>query len=122
MNMEAVAIRAFVPAKDFALSKRFYVDLGFTLNWSDNSLAGLSVGTSSFLLQKFFVAEHAHNFMIQLLVKDVESWWAHVEEQQLAQRYGVMTQPPQNQPWGIRDFLIADPTGVLWRIGQVING
>lgn len=29
--------------------------------------------------------------------------------------------PPENRPWGIRDFTIDDPTGVLWRIGQSIE-
>ena len=26
--------------------------------------------------------------------------------------------PPDERPWGMRDFTIADPTGVLWRIAQ----
>jgi uncharacterized glyoxalase superfamily protein PhnB len=51
----------------------------------------------------------------------VEVWWRHVEDRQIANRYGVMTVPPQDQPWAIRDFAIADPTGVLWRIGQNIG-
>ena len=38
-NMRTVEIEAFVPARDFALSKRFYPDLGFTLAWSDDDLA-----------------------------------------------------------------------------------
>jgi predicted lactoylglutathione lyase len=28
-------IRVFVPAKDFALSKSFYMALGWQLNWDD---------------------------------------------------------------------------------------
>lgn len=31
-NLKTVEIKAFVPAKDFALSKRFYQELGFTMN------------------------------------------------------------------------------------------
>jgi catechol 2,3-dioxygenase-like lactoylglutathione lyase family enzyme len=31
--MDTVEIKAFVPAKDFDLSKRFYEDLGFSLAW-----------------------------------------------------------------------------------------
>jgi hypothetical protein len=38
-NMTAVEIKAFVPARDFELSKRFYVDLGFELAWSSDDLA-----------------------------------------------------------------------------------
>jgi uncharacterized glyoxalase superfamily protein PhnB len=38
-----------------------------------------------------------------------------------AGRYGVRIIPPADQPWGMRDFVVIDPTGVLWRIGQNID-
>lgn len=60
--------------------------------------------------------------MMHLLVEDVEAWWRHVEAKQLAQNYAVRVTPPEDRPWGIRDFAIDDPTGVLWRIGQNIEG
>lgn len=47
-NMRTAEIKAFVPARDFALSKRFYQDLGFTLAWSDDDLAYFRHGHSSF--------------------------------------------------------------------------
>jgi len=55
---------------------------------------------------------------MHILVEDVAAWWAHDQAKRLAERYGVMTEPPADRPWGIRDFIIVDPTGVLWRIGQ----
>ena len=79
-DLGAVEIKAFVPARDFALSKRFYEDLGFTIKWSDSDLAYLHCGDCSFLLQNFYNPEHAGNFMMHLLVADVEAWWHHVEE------------------------------------------
>jgi hypothetical protein len=36
----------------------------------------------------------------------------------LVGRYGVKAHAPKDRPWGVRDFVIVDPTGVLWRIGQ----
>jgi catechol 2,3-dioxygenase-like lactoylglutathione lyase family enzyme len=119
--MATVEIKAFVPARDFDLSKQFYQDLGFTMAWPSDGLAYFHHGNASFLLQKFYVKEHADNFMMHLLVEDVEVWWRHVEAQGLAIKYGVMTEPPSDKPWAIRDFLITDPTGVLWRIGQNIR-
>ena len=121
MNLQTVEIKAFVPARDFALSKRFYADLGFAIPWSDDDLAYVHAGNASFLLQNFYVKEHADNFMMHLLVEDVESWWAHVEAQDIVKRYGVRAVPPRDQPWRIRDFALTDPTGVLWRIGQNIE-
>jgi catechol 2,3-dioxygenase-like lactoylglutathione lyase family enzyme len=121
MTMETVEIKAFVPAKDFELSKRFYTDIGFAVGWSSDDLAYVSAGNTSFLLQKFYVREHAKNFMMHLLVVDVETWWNHVQTQNIAERYGVRIIPPADQPWGMRDFVVIDPTGVLWRIGQNID-
>ena len=57
-------LKAFVPARDPELSKRFYVDLGFTINWSNYQIAELQIGSFRFLLQSFYVAEHAGNFMM----------------------------------------------------------
>jgi catechol 2,3-dioxygenase-like lactoylglutathione lyase family enzyme len=120
-KMTAVEIKAFVPAKDFDLSKRFYQDLGFTLAWSSDDLAYLRHGDCSFLLQNFYNKEHADNFMMHLLVEDVDAWWQHVETQGLTRTYGVKAEPPADRPWGMRDFVIIDPTGVLWRIGANIE-
>ena len=120
-NMTTIEAKAFVPSRDFALSKQFYQDLGFDLAWSSEDLAYLRHGNSSFLLQDFYKAEHAGHFMMHLLVEDVEAWWGHVQAQGLATIYVVRVEPPADRPWGIRDFLVVDPTGVLWRIGQSIK-
>jgi uncharacterized glyoxalase superfamily protein PhnB len=117
-NMATVEIKAFVPALDFALSKRFYQDLGFTLAWSDDDLAYFRHGHSSFLLQNFSKEEAPNNFMMHLLVEDVDAWWHHVQEQELIEKYGVKAEPPADRPWGMRDSVIVDPTSVLWRIAQ----
>ena len=117
-DMNIVEIKAYVPARDFALSKQFYQDLGFELIWSTEALAYLRHEKSSFLLQNFYVKEHADNFMMHLLVTDVDAWWNHVQSRGIIAKYGVFAQPPEERSWGLRDFPIADPAGVLWRIGQ----
>jgi catechol 2,3-dioxygenase-like lactoylglutathione lyase family enzyme len=94
-DMTAIEVKAFVPSRDFALSKRFYQDLGFNLGWSSDELAYLHHGNSSFLLQNFYVKEHADNFMMHLLVENVEAWWGHVQGHGLAAKYGVKVDPPR---------------------------
>jgi catechol 2,3-dioxygenase-like lactoylglutathione lyase family enzyme len=121
-NMTTIEAKAFVPSRDFALSKRFYQDLGFELAWSSEDLAYFRHGNSSFLLQNFYNKEHAGNFMMHLLVENVEVWWSHVLAEGLAAKYDVKVEPPADRSWGIRDFIVVDPTGVLWRIGQNISG
>jgi catechol 2,3-dioxygenase-like lactoylglutathione lyase family enzyme len=117
-NLTAIEIKAFVPAKDFELSKRFYQDLGLTVAWSSEGLAYIRHGSTSFLLQEF--PEGIDNFMMHLLVQDVDAWWSHVQDQGIVAKYGVMIEPVSDKPWGLRDFAISDPGYVLWRIGQNI--
>lgn len=117
-NTTAVEIKAFVPAKDFALSKRFYQDLGFELRSDGGGVAYFAHGNTSFLLQDFYQPEHASNFMMHLLVEDVAAWHRRVLASGVAERYGVTVGELEEQPWGMRDFVLFDPAGVLWRIGQ----
>jgi uncharacterized glyoxalase superfamily protein PhnB len=50
----------------------------------------------------------------------VDAWHAHVTAERLAERFGVRIGEPENQPWAMRDFVLFDPSGVLWRIAQNI--
>jgi uncharacterized glyoxalase superfamily protein PhnB len=117
-NLHSIEIKAFVPAKDFELSKRFYAELGFTMASDGGGVAYFHHGDTSFLLQDFYVEALAHNFMMHLLVQDVDAWHAHVQQTGIATTYGVKVGPIEQQPWRMRDFVLFDPSGVLWRIAQ----
>jgi catechol 2,3-dioxygenase-like lactoylglutathione lyase family enzyme len=112
LNLRAVEAKAYVPSKNFEQSKRFYQEIGFELDWSTDELACLRHGSCAFLLQDFDLPGHADNFQMHLLVEDVDHWWHHVQSK------GIDAKPPQDRPWGLRDFALLDPSGVLWRIGQ----
>jgi catechol 2,3-dioxygenase-like lactoylglutathione lyase family enzyme len=112
-----VQLNAFVPAKDLDVSKQFYSELGFTLVWSNDDIAQFQIGSSTFLLQKFYIQQHADNFMMALRVEDADAWWKHIETLGLKEKYKLhMVTPPTMQPRGIRVLYISDPTGVLWHI------
>jgi len=117
-RLQVVEIKAFVPAKDFALSKQFYRDIGFTMASDGGGIAYFHVGNARFLLQDFCADSLAENFMMHLLVKDVQAWWDRITESLVVARYGVTLSDIQLQPWRMRDFCLTDPSGVLWRIGQ----
>ena len=76
-GLNSLEAKAFVPARDFELSKRFYQALGLTLVWSTPELAHFRRGSSSFLLQNFHIPERSGNFAMHLLVEGVDSWWSH---------------------------------------------
>ena len=115
-TLATVEIKAFVPARDFALSQEFYVALGFSRASVVGGVACFHHGGTSFLLQDFFVQTHADNFQMHLLVEDAEAW--HARCAPVAQRFGVAICALQDQPWAMRDFTLFDPSGVLWRIAQ----
>ena len=110
--------RPFMPAKDFELSKRFYEALGFE-KVLDGEVAIFNAGSGGFILQRYFQEDWANNFMMQLMVDDLDRWWAHIESLDLPKRFGVPPpKPPAMQPWGLRIAYVVDPSGVLWHIAQ----
>lgn len=117
-NLRITEIKAFVPARDFERSQQFYRDLGFTMASEGGGVAYFHLGHVSFLLQDFCTPGLAENFMMHILVEDVDAWWAHVHASGVVDRYGVTCSGIESQPWRMRDFCLTDPSGVLWRIGQ----
>lgn len=118
MNLNPVEIKAFLPAKDFTQSKAFYEAIGFRVAYSDNDLAYLLCGNTSFLLQNAYVKALAENLEMHLLVENVNDWHAHLSEQKITERFGVPMGELVDQPWAMRDFVLGDPSGVRWRIAQ----
>lgn len=115
-------VRPFLPTKDFETSKRFYEALGFEKTL-DSEVAIFRAGSGGFLLQRYYQADWAGNFMMQLMVDDLDAWWSHIESLDLANRFGVPApKPPAMQPWGLRIAYVVDPAGVLWHVAQRRDG
>ena len=111
-------IRPFVPTKDFDLSRRFYETLGFE-KVLDGDVAIFNAASGGFILQRHYEEGWAGNFMMQLMVDDLEAWWMHIESLDLPRNFGVpMPREPAMQPWGLRVAYITDPAGVLWHVAQ----
>ncbi|PKL75415.1 MAG: glyoxalase [Candidatus Melainabacteria bacterium HGW-Melainabacteria-1] len=118
--LSARALLPFVPARDYALSQAFYRDLGFEQAYRDEQLTEFVLGPCRFYLQNFYEPALASNYVLQLLVEDLEHWWERMQAQQLAARYpGVRLQAPTDKPWGQRTVTLIDPSGVLWYLAQV---
>jgi hypothetical protein len=117
-NLHVREIKAFVPAKDFELSKQFYKDIGFAMASEGGRIAYFRFEHASFLLQDFWEETFATNFMMHLLVDDVDAWWHRINASNVVAKYAVKLSVVELQPWKMRDFCLKDPSGVLWRIGQ----
>jgi uncharacterized glyoxalase superfamily protein PhnB len=110
-------VRPFLPAKNFALSKSFYEALGFT-QLLDSEVAIFSAGSGGFILSP--QPDHTwENCMMQLMVDDLDAWWAHIEALDLPGKFSVPPpRPPAMQPWGLRIAYVVDPSGILWHVAQ----
>src|SRR5580692_6642341 len=114
--------RPFIPAKDFDLSKRFYETLGFE-KLLDEDVAIFRVGSGGFILQRHYQKDWAENFMMQLMVDDLDAWWTHISQLDLPGKFNVPPpSPPALQPWRLRIAYVVDPAGLLWHIAQRRDG
>jgi hypothetical protein len=117
---EVLGLRPFVPARDFAVSKRFYQALGFALDVEAEGIAILTLGGFGFILQNYYAQGWAENCMLQLMVRDVDAWWRRVPEARLVETFGVREpRAPAMQDWGLRVGFLFDPCGVLWHVAEV---
>ena len=120
MNTRRVTdLKAFLPAKDLAVSKQFYLDLGFREAWDSGDACELEIENHRFILTNVHVKEHAENCMMSLNVEDADAWWDHITHLGLQAKYNLaMARPPALQPWGLRVLYLSDPSGVLWHIAD----
>src|ERR1700675_4580728 len=122
---DVIALRPFVPAKDFETSLRFFADLGFRAYRLGDLLASMHIGPFAFLLhgrpnddERF-----AANFMMHMFVEDIDAWWPRIADLDLSKRYGVKApSAPALQPWGLVVAYVWDPSGVLWHIAKASAG
>jgi glyoxalase/bleomycin resistance protein/dioxygenase superfamily protein len=113
------AFRPFLPAKEFETSLRFYKAIGFEAYPLGETLAELSLGAHTFLLQGYYVKEWAENMVMHVLVENVDAWWRHLDSLDLARQFNVSPpKPPKVEPWGLTVTYVFDPSGVLWHFAQ----
>jgi len=115
-------MRPFLATSDFDRTKRFYEALGFE-KVLDDDVAIFNVGSGGFVLTRHVAEEANENFMMQLMVDDLDAWWAHIQALDLPKNFGVPPpQSPAMQPWGLRIAYVVDPSGVLWHFAQRREG
>lgn len=74
----------------------------------------MELGAFSFILQDCYGGDWASNFVMHVLVTDVDQWWRHISGIDLSARYGVKTLRPKQESWGMVAGVV-DPCGGLWR-------
>src|SRR3569832_1744602 len=105
--------RPFLPAKHFETAKRFYLALGFELRL-DGDVAIFGVGASSFILKRPYADMPETNYKMQLMVDDLDAWWAKIAALDLTVIFGVPApQAPALQPLCLRIAYVTNPSCLL---------
>jgi uncharacterized glyoxalase superfamily protein PhnB len=114
-------LKVFVPAKDFALSKRFYAALGFHANWEEGDLAEFELWGVRFLLQNLYHPIWAGHFMMHVRVDDAAAWARHAQSVIASGDYpGTKVEGPRDESWGFRVTYVWDPSRVLLHFAEPI--
>jgi hypothetical protein len=112
--MNIKQLRTFIPSKDFNVSKKFYLDLGFKIQWEGTDLIIFGDDHYSFFLQDFYNKEWAENFMIQLFVDDLDGLFDTAKR--LVLHYeGTKIRDIFEADYG-RTFHLIGPAGELWHM------
>lgn len=118
-GLKALSLLPFVPSGgDYEASRRLFTELGFDEEWENNGYAGFRNGNAAFILQRFDDQAFASNFMVKIVVEDLDAWWAAVSAKQLETAYpSFRIKPPTDFPWG-REVNFIDLAGVCWHVAD----
>ncbi len=118
MKHNAASIRPFIGAKDFEVSRRFYVDLGFREKAIDDRLTYFFSKEIGFYLQNAYVKDWIDNTMVFMEVDDADRFWNDLVALDLVAKYEqVRIAPVRVMPWG-KECFVHDPSGILWHFGE----
>ena len=118
MKHHAKSIRPFIGAKNFALSRSFYRDLGFQEKILFPNMSSFTTGQLVFYLQDAYVKDWVDNTMVFLEVDDVDRFWSELQALDLPEKYkDVKLTPVRQFDWG-KECYLHDPSGILWHFGE----
>ena len=118
MQHKAKSIRPFIGAKNFAVSRSFYRDLGFEESVISYNMSYFKTDGLGFYLQDAHVKDWIDNTMVFLEVDDVNRHFKALEALGLPAKYQhVRLTPVRHLDWGSECFL-HDPSGILWHFGE----
>ena len=116
---KATDVKVFVPAKNFDISRDFYVEAGWKLIFEGEGIAELELGKSRFYLQDFYVKDWANNFMLYVDVQDAQVWFEHMRKIVENKRYKpARVKVPEKKDHGALVAFAWDPSGVLIHFAQ----
>jgi hypothetical protein len=120
MQHKAKSIRPFIGAKNYAISRKFYQDLGFEESIISPDMSYFKTNEIGFYLQDAYIKDWIDNSMIFMEVDDVQRFWNELVALDLTSKYKydkVRLTPIRELAWG-RECFLHDPSGILWHFGE----
>ena len=118
MKISGKSIRAFIGSKNYNVSRKFYLDLGFEEKIASQNMSYFHIGEFGFYLQEAYVKDWIDNSMIFLEVDDLESSLKNIQRLKLTEKYNnVRLSEICYNEWG-NEFFLHDPCGILWHFGK----
>ena len=112
----------FLPAKDLALSKRFYLALGAELVDAGADYAEFKWADDRFILRSEYQKDWAENFGVHVIVEDAAAFARRARELVASGDFpGVRVEGPRDEPWKYRVTYVWDPSGIGLRFSQSLK-
>ncbi|HAA11353.1 MAG TPA: glyoxalase [Cytophagales bacterium] len=113
------SVRAFVGAKDYDLSRKFYKAWGWEEIPLPPKMSYFRQGAFGFYLQDYYVKDWVDNTMLFLEVEHLASYRDDLLALKLTEQFPTARISPNivENDWG-NEFFVHDPAGVLWHIGE----
>ncbi|HYC91027.1 MAG TPA: VOC family protein [Thermoanaerobaculia bacterium] len=109
-----------IPVSDIDTALEYYASrLGFTVDWGDQEggIAGISKGNCRLFLTNAAFREHYGNSGPVLI-------WLNLDSREAVDalyrvwhgNQATIVSPPESRPWGLHEFIAADPDGNRMRV------
>ena len=114
-----------LPARNLEETRAFYETLGFAPWWNGRGPWEYEILSRGHLVIHFFAAPG-----LTPARNDASCYWRVKDADQLYQEFTALTLPsegiprltaPVDQPWGMREFALVDPSGNLVRVGHDLD-
>ncbi|WP_445456427.1 glyoxalase [Flavobacterium sp. HNIBRBA15423] len=118
MKISGKSIRSFIGSKNYNISRKFYMDLGFEEVITSEKMSYFYIGEFGFYLQDAYVKDWIDNSMIFFEVDNLENTLKFIQSLKLTEKYeNVRLSEIVFNEWG-NEFFLHDPSGILWHFGN----
>ena len=121
-NLGVKDVKTFIGAKNYQESKKFYIALGWSLNFETEQLSELELDGFRFYLQNYYEKTWCDNSMLHIIVEDVQAWYERIKFVLENNSFATAkVAPPKKQDYGALVSFVWDPSGVLLHFAQYIE-